>query len=419
MGSDSHSSVPRRSVLKTVGAGLAAGSTGLAGCLGGGGGGGGGVSSIKVGHLAPRSSVFGRVGPTEEEAFDLAMSDLQEEYDVEIDVVTADTEVNPETALSRMKRLVTEDEVDYVCGGSSTSVVNNLSSWATNNSVLYFPTNAGDPTTGSNCKKYTFRMWPTLSMLTNAVGSQMVNEADSWFVIYADYSAGVNGYETMKTILENNGKEVVGSVAAPFGAGDFTQYLNQAESSGADGLALAVYGGDKNRSVNQFVNRQMYQDMNLAGQFLEEAAVRDLGKEVVSKMGVWASLWSPSNPANQEFAQRVVDEIGVAPEGRHYSGYTIIDQPVRAMQRAGSKNPDDVRAELEGHEIENENAPTKGTTPYWRECDHQLIQEVSTVRARSVDQMQDDPYPVWYDHINAYPGDEVARTCEETGCSFE
>jgi hypothetical protein len=104
---------------------------------------------------------------------------------------------------------------------------------------------------------------------------------------------------------------------------------------------------------------------------------------------------------------------------RHYTAFIGMDQVVRAAVRAGSKDAEDIRGALEGHEIADSpvNDVESGKL-YWRACDHQLVKPVYTIAGRAEADMEDDPYKKWFDVEKTVVGDDVVRSCEETGCSF-
>ena len=77
-----------------------------------------------------------------------------------------------------------------------------------------------------------------------------------------------------------------------------------------------------------------------------------------------------------------------------------------------------MRSALEGHEVSSPVTDIKGGDLYWRECDHQLVQETYNVSAKPQGEMTSDPYRSWFSVQNTFAGDDVARSCEETGCSL-
>ena len=409
----------RRTVLKAAGTAGALGMTGLAGCAGGGGG-GDDVSDLTVGYASSLSGPFASFGQAGLDGARLAVEDLEEELGVSIDVVTGDTQTNANTAFERIQRLVTEDDVDFVMGGVSSSAALRMGTWASDNDVVYFSTGAhSDAITGGNCAPNVFRPTCSNSMLANAVGQRMVDAADEWFVIYSDYTWGQTAQSAVKRVLEANGKTVTGTAAAPFPNDDYSQYLNEAASSDSAGIALLVAGLDLRKAVNGLVNKGMQDDHAFAIHQLEDSVLWGLDKQSAAVMDTGAQVWGPAAPGGDEFKRRVADEAELDPYVRHFLGYVSMDQAVRAADRAGSTAAEDMRAELEGHEVSSPIKEMKGGGEmYWRECDHQLVQPTFGVRGRDPDEMSDSPYKTWFEVDTEYAGGDVVRPCEDTGCSF-
>jgi ABC-type branched-subunit amino acid transport system substrate-binding protein len=434
----------RRTVLRGLGA---AGLAGLAGCSGGGGGGsgdgdggdsggsgdggggdgGGGTStsmeggpmSLSVGVTTSLSGPFAVFGQAEVAGAELAKEDLESELDVSIEIRTGDTEVNPSTGLERMKRLVTEDGIDFGMGGVSSAVALNVGSWASQNGVVYMPTGAhSDAITGGQCAEYMFRPTCSNSMLANAIGAEMTEAADSWYLMYSDYTWGQTAQQAVTGILEDAGNTVVGRSAVPFPHDDYAPFVNEAKASEADGIGVLIAGLDMRKALNSIIDRGV-DDRTLAMHQHEDIVYWGLPKETAGALDLAGQVWGPASPGGDEFKQRVADNYETDPYVRHFLGYLSMDQLVRAAVRAGSSDADAMRDALEGHEV---TSPAKGIKGggemYWRACDHQLVQPAYSVAARPVEEMQDSPYRQWFDVENEFAGDDVVRSCDATGCEL-
>jgi ABC-type branched-subunit amino acid transport system substrate-binding protein len=421
-------SLNRRETLSRLGAaGVAGLAGGLAGCIGGGdgdgddgGGGGGGLNSIHVGLADPFSGVYAALGSAEQQGAELALEDLEEEFDVDIELTTADTEVNPDTGVQRAQQLVTEDGIDVLMGGVSSSVAIAMGQWATRNEVAFIAAGShSDATTGGDCAKYMWRTPSSNTMLARTAGSAMAKYADSYAVMYADYTWGQTGRDAVVSVLEENGVDVVDTVSVPLGADDYTSALNRIEDSGAEAMANVTAGADTTRSCQQYLDSGIADDVKMSGVLLEDENLFALGQEGVAQMGVWGTVWGPGIVEGRtgEFNDRVASTYDRTAFSRHYTGYTSMDQLVRAAIRAGSTRAEDIRTELEGHDYTEEGL-LEGTQA-WRACDHQNLKPTYAVRAKDAGEMEDDDPRQWFEQVNKAQADEVARSCDETGCGFE
>jgi branched-chain amino acid transport system substrate-binding protein len=414
----------RRHVLKRVGAAGSIGIAGLAGCSenssnsGSNGGESDGPSSFTVGVMGPLSGPFAGWGQAEIAGAKLAKSDLESEFDVSINLVKGDTETDPSAGLKRIKSLVTRDNADFVQGGVSSAVCTKMGTWASDNGVSYIASGASDTLTGSACKKYMYSVYSSNTMQVQAAAPEMAKEADDWYVLYSDYTWGHTGQEVLTKALEENGASVVGNDAVPFPADDFTQYLNNVANSDVSGVALINPGLDARLAIKQLMNKGMHQDLKIMAHQFEDLVLWGLNKDAAAALDISPMGWYAGVEGADEFNERVSKQSKTDPFVRHYMGYTSLDQHVRAAIRAGAKDAESIRKELEGHEVSSSVADLQPGKCYWRACDHQLVQPVHTVTGRSVKKMQDDPYKLWFDIKSTTPGDKLARDCEATGCSL-
>lgn len=411
----------RRQTLKLIGASSAAGLTGLAGCVDslGGIGGGGAPSEYHLGIFAPYTGPFAPWGESMSIGSQLAKEDLEAEFDVTIEFDEYDTETNPSAALERMKRAVTSDGIDFAHGGVSSAVSGSIGSWASDNGVPFITQGASDTLTGSGCQEFVFRAYPSNTMMARAVGEPMADLADRWYLLYSDYVWGQTAQEIISTVLEENGSTVVGNDAVPFPGTDFTQYINNVANADTDAVALIMPGLDARLAAEQLMNRGLHEELNVMFHQFEDLVLWGLDPEAAGMMDVGPTGWANDVEGTDEFNQRVADAGETDPFARHFMAYVSVDQLVRAAIRGESKDPEEVRSQLEDHEV---SGPSKdlqaGGAMQWRACDHQLVQPTHVVSAKSMDQMTDDPYKRWFQVDRTVAGADVVRSCDATGCSF-
>ncbi len=410
----------RRFVAATGAAGLVA----LAGCGGDGGGGGStdggaGIDSLSVGLVTSTSGPFAVFGNAAVTGAELAIQDLESERDVSIELTTADSQLDPSTALDEARSLVTEDGVDFLMGAVSSAVALKMAGWASENAVTYFPTGAhSSALTGSGCGQYVFRPSASNSMLANTIGSEMADAADEWYLMYSDYTWGQTAQQAVAGILEDAGKTVLGTEAVPFPSDDYAQYVNRAKASEAPAIGVLIAGLDLRKATNQIIAKGMT-DRTLAMHQLEDIVYWGLDKDSASILDIAGQVWGPAADGGDEFKQRVADEGEMDPYVRHLLGYVSMDQGVRAAIRAGTSEADAMREALEGHQVESPIVDMKGGGDmYWRAGDHQLIQPTYTVSSRPTGEMSDDPYRTWFQTEQTFAGEDVARSVGDTGCSL-
>jgi branched-chain amino acid transport system substrate-binding protein len=129
--------------------------------------------------------------------------------------------------------------------------------------------------------------------------------------------------------------------------------------------------------------------------------------------GVWGLTWNCNvdTPGSQKLRAEIKKRFGKGPEWeptyRHYLGYMTHDQLFDAIRRAGTTDIIPVIKALEGHKFDG----LKWNQSYWRDFDHQNIQDVLVCKAQ-----YPPNFKTWADFfkiLGHVKGDECAPTLEE------
>lgn len=380
-----------------------------------------GPDELTVGVFAPYTGPFAPWGTALTTGSELAIEDLESEYDVSITLNEYDTETDPSAAQERIQRAVTSDGIDFAHGGISSAVCGSIGSWASDNGVAFLTQGASDTLTGSDCQSLMFRAYPSNTMMARAVAEPMAAEADNWYLLYTDYIWGQTGQEVIGSVLEENGASVAGRDAVPGpGNQDFTQYINNVADSDATGVAMIIPGLDARAAAGQLQNRGLDQELSVMFHQFEDQVMWGLDQQAASMVDLGPTGWVNTVSGGDEFKQRVTDQGETDPFSRQYMAYVCMDQGVRAAMRAGSTDGESMRSALEGHEITDSgvNDIQPDAALRWRACDHQLVQPTHVVEARETGEMVDDPYKQWFDVSSTVAGEDVVRSCEATGCDL-
>jgi hypothetical protein len=402
--------INRRRFLQSTGAAVTIGATGLAGCLGGGGESGIG-DQIVIGCPTALSGAFAPYGEAERDGGRLAARHLEEEFDVSIEIVSGDTAADPNEAVDQIEGMVVDDGAHMAFGGVSSAVGLAMGNWGSDNQVPICVHGGSDDITGAQCSPYLFSTYMSNTMQVAPTAPAMAELEDNWFLLYSDYTWGQTAQEAYTEALEAEGATVVGKEAVPFPTQEYNPYLNTAEDSGADGIALVVAGLDQRASTSQILNREMQDEYSFMMHQTEDVGLWGIDPEAAAILDINSQGWSPGLDVPEDWLNEIVEISDHDPFVRHFFGYTSVDQLVRAAIRADSLEGEAIRDELSGHEVENEMIydlqPTEETI-YWREDDHQLVQPTYVTSGRAVSEQQNDPFNVWFDVDVSMNGDEAS-----------
>lgn len=215
--------------------------------------------SSETGTVRIRTPV-GLTGPysagaeDQRDAVELASEELSnsDESDIEIEVFTSDTELDPTKAVEQTRRMIQEENVHAIVGATSSSTGTSLAPLAEDSDVLFMSPNGTNLLNGEECSSNTFQMAASSEMTARGIAPLVLNNdqfGEDWFLIVADYGWGHDVQGALKEIASNNGKNVVGSVRAPFGASDFSSFLSQAQSTDPDTLFLIQHGASNSTAI--------------------------------------------------------------------------------------------------------------------------------------------------------------------------
>ncbi|SFR93665.1 amino acid/amide ABC transporter substrate-binding protein, HAAT family [Halomicrobium zhouii] len=430
-------SVSRRSVLKQAGATGALGLAGLAGCSGDGGGNGDDEypalgnypiegDTAMFGFNVPLSGPYSSEGEDELRAYELAVKhlnngggwvdnwdDLSGEgvLDYEIDYVEGDTATDASTADESASRMIQRDDVIMFAGGSSSAVAIAQQGVAQRENVMFTCclTHSND-TTGQDCVRYSFRemfnAYMTGQALTPVVTEEYGDDL-SFYQLYADYSWGKTVEESIRKFFGEAGWEEVNSVATPLDTSDFSSYLSEAQSSGADVLFLNHYGLDGANSLNQAIDAGIDEDMEIVMPLYNRPMAEAASSAIDGIYGTiaWDSQIDnePSNSFTEFFGEEYDGRVPSGPAQLAYSG-TL--QYAAAVERAGTFYPPEVIRQLEGFEYDNIGMGDETM----RACDHQAQRAIPVVRGLPESEQGDGQF---FEIVDITSRDDVGYGCDE------
>ncbi len=115
--------------------------------------------------------------------------------------------------------------------------------------------------TGAKCSPnfvhWTYDTWANGHALARGV---LATGGKSWFFITADYAFGHDLEKQASDEILASGGKIIGTVRHPLGAYDFSSFILQAQSSGAQVVALANAGGDTTNTVKQAAEFKLAQN---------------------------------------------------------------------------------------------------------------------------------------------------------------
>ena len=267
--------------------------------------------------------------------------------------LSADHQNKPDIGASKFREWADQSGLTLLLGGSNTGVNIAMSKVAGAKKVPLFVIGAGGASlTNEDCTAYTVHYVYDTTALANGTATAIVNAGGkSWFYLTADYAFGTQLQAAASKVVEAHGGKNVGAVRVPLGAADFSSFLLQAQSSGAQVLGLANAGTDFSNSLkaaNEFgITRTMKPAALLA--FITD--IHSLGLQTAQGLYLTTSWYWDLNADTRAFAKRFFAKVNRQPTMDQAGIYSATLTYLKAVKAVGSTDSDKVMAELKKMKI--------------------------------------------------------------------
>ncbi len=270
-----------------------------------------------------------------------------------IQLISADHQLKADVASNTARKWFDEQQVDAIVDlVSSSTALAVMPIVNEKKRVALFSGPGTTAITGEKCNPYTVHYTYDNWALANGTGREVVQQGGkTWFFITADYAFGKSLEDDTSAVVKASGGKVLGSVRFPSpGTTDFSSYVLQAQSSGAQIVGLANAGADTVNSIKAANEYGLTKSQKLAGLLIFISDIHSLG--LPTAQGLYATTafywdhddasrkWSKrfqSHPDNKKKAMPTMVQAGVYSSVMHY---------LKAIQAAGTDDADAVMAKM-------------------------------------------------------------------------
>jgi branched-chain amino acid transport system substrate-binding protein len=310
---------------------------------------------VVIGDIDDMSGVYADVmGAAGVESINMAIADFGGTVlGRKIVVLTADHQNKPDIGASKFREWADQNGLNMLLGGSNTGVNIAMAKVAAVKKAPLFNIGPGGASlTNEDCTAYSVHYVYDTTSLANGTATAIVNGGGkSWFYLTADYAFGTQLQAAASKVVESHGGRNLGAVRVPLGAADFSSFLLQAQSSGAQVLGLANAGTDFSNSLkaaNEFgITRTMKPAALLA--FLTD--IHSLGLKTAQGLYLTTAWYWDLNPETRAFAKRFFDKVHREPTMDQAGVYSATLTYLKAVKAAGTTDSDRVMTELKKTKI--------------------------------------------------------------------
>ncbi|WP_320194650.1 ABC transporter substrate-binding protein [Agrobacterium rosae] len=313
--------------------------------------------TIKLGLVAPMSGPNARYGAFSMHGAELAVKEINEAGGIDgrkIKLFNADSQGTPVEGVSATRRLIDEDEVDYVIGDVSSSVTLAMQPVAEDSGVLLLNAASSNPKitygAGVGGFKWTFRNYPTDENRALIVAKYAAEQRGftKFAVLSVDSDYGRSAITFTKKYLPEFKGEILSEDYYKEGEVDFRSVLAKIRDNGAQ--AIIMYGL---ADTTPIIARQMV-ELGIAGkvtligngEFNTEKTIKSA--PTAMEGAVEAAAWLPAfdSSASKAFVEKFTKEYNEAPNNHAYVHWDTVNLLAKAIKEAGSPDREKVRDAL-------------------------------------------------------------------------
>ncbi|WP_273209391.1 ABC transporter substrate-binding protein [Marinobacter subterrani] len=306
---------------------------------------------LKIGVLSDMSGVYKSLeGPGAVIAAQMAIEDFGGSVlGKPVEVISADHQNKPDIGASTAREWIDAKEVDMITALDNSSVGLAVQGLANDKKVITMNTGAGTTAlTEEQCTPYGIHyVYDTHALPVGTATAMVKNGGKSWFFITADYAFGHSLRDNTGAVVKSLGGEVVGNVNAPLSTNDFSSYLLQAQSSGADVIGLANAGQDTVNAIKQANQFRIVQGgQKLAGMLVFITDVHSMGLDIAQGLQFTTAFVWNQNEETLEWSKRFYERHGAMPTMVQAGVYSAVTNYLKAVKETGTDDSDTVRAKL-------------------------------------------------------------------------
>lgn len=297
---------------------------------------------IKIGVLTDESGPFvDSGGPGSVFAAELAAKDFGGEVlGRKIEIVHADTLNKPDVAAGVARKWFDVDGVDAVTDLPVTPIAFAVQALAKEkNKTVLITAGATTDITAKFCTIGSSH-WAddSYAMATSIAKAETAAGAKTWFFLTVDTAFGAALQKTTTDVVEAAGGKVLGSVKYPINAPDFSSLLLQAQSSGADRIALASVGADLDNQIKQGAEFGIGRDgkQQMAGFLTYIQSIHAIGLPTAKGLNLVSGFYWDQNDEARAFAKRFFEARKMMPSRNHASIYAAVTHYLKAIKAAGT-----------------------------------------------------------------------------------
>lgn len=371
--------------------------------------------TIKIGMITDMSGLYTDIdGAGGAEAIKMAIADAGVVIaGKKVEFISADHQNKADIAASKAREWFDQQGVDMLIGGTNSGANLAMAKVAAEKKKVFISIGAGSARlTNEECTPYTVHYaYDTIALARGTGGAIVKQGGKNWYFMTADYAFGQSLEKDTSDVVKAAGGKVMGSVKHPLSASDFSSFLLQAQSSGAQILGLANAGGDAINSIKAANEFGITKKMKLAGLLIFINDIHSLGLNLTQGMYLTDGWYWDQNQETRDWSKRYFAKMKKSPSMLQAADYSAAANYLKAVKAVGTDDADKVMAHLKATKINDMFTKNGVIRPDGRMVHDMYLMEVK--------KPSESKYPWdYYKVVATIPGDQAYATKAETKCSL-
>jgi len=311
-------------------------------------------NTIRIGVITDMSGIYRDVsGPTTVACAQQAAAEfMQANPSIKVEILVADHQNKADVGLAIIRKWFDQDGVDVIenVGNSSIALGTKYLIEDKNKAALITTAGSSDLTGKSCSANLVHWAWDSWCLAHSTATSLVRTGGSKWFFITADYAFGHAAEADAAKFVKAAGGTVLGSVRYPFGStSDFSSFLLQAQSSGANVIAFANSGDELINCLKQAqefgLDREGTRMAALVGYVTD---VIGMGLSTAKGLSLTETFYWDLNDRTRAFMNRVKPRLAanVYPNMSQAGDYASVLHYLKAVKELGVE-----RAKRNGREV--------------------------------------------------------------------
>lgn len=328
-------------------------------------------------------------------------------------ILSADMQNKPDVAASIARQWLDVDGVSVIADNQLSSAALAVQDLArARGKITINVSSATTELTGARCSPTGFKWsYDTYSAATGTGKAVVQQGGRNWFFFTADYTFGKMLQAQTSKVVEEAGGKVQGAALHPIDTSDFSSYILQAITSGAQVIGLANGGTDTIGSIKQGREFGLGTPGKpyFAGLTMFITDVHALGLESAQGLLLTTTFYWDRDENSRAWAKRFFAVTGKMPTMVHAGVYSGVHHYLEAVRQSGSIDGIAVAKAMRALPVNDATVHDGSILPNGR-----VIQDVYLVRVKTPGQSR-QPWD-YYEVLSTIAGKDAFMSEAESGC---